>query len=207
MNHTPFTLFPGWGFTSEIFSDFISTLPIPKGKPILLGWSFGGLTAMKQIHEKSVPDSKLILISTTPYFITKEKWKGITKEKVATLEQDLKDNQSAALNQFIQWVQFPSHDKKVRLTLEDHLRQDALLASELANFVSQDLRMPYLQLKSPVLHLVGEQDPLLNIESIRLLARGNTSISLKIIPGAGHAPFLTHPEECRKLIMEFLSST
>jgi pimeloyl-[acyl-carrier protein] methyl ester esterase len=204
----PFVALPGWGFTSEIFSDFISSLPeIKPNESILLAWSFGGLSAIEQSIESSSKISKLILISTTPRFITTDNWQGVTKERVATLEKDLKDNQSDALNQFVQWVQFPSHAKNIWLTLQQHLRKDTLLASELAYFSNLDLRTSYLQLKIPVLHLLGEQDPLLNIDSIQTLAASNSSISLKIIAGAGHAPFLTHPEECKDALVEFLSST
>jgi len=230
---TPIAILPGWGFSSHIFAPFVSrfknfdpvflefpTLKNPAFKEYqndfenqiperatLMAWSFGGLAAIDFCHRFPHKISKLILISSSPQFLTEGDWCGVALDKIQAFQQAIEENQTAALQEFIQWVHYPSRKSHVLSALQNNLRQDDFLAPELSFFSALNLQTEYLGLKIPTLHLVGDCDPLLNSKSLSVLAKLNPAIALKIIPGAGHAPFLTHEKETQLAIEEFLSST
>ena len=60
------------------------------------------------------------------------------------------------------------------------------------------------QIKCPTLIVLGEKDTLIPNESGQETQTSITGSQLAIIRGAGHAPFLSHPEEFIKTINSFL---
>ncbi len=70
-----------------------------------------------------------------------------------------------------------------------------------------DLRQQLSSIVCPVLWLLGERDtlaPAAVAEDIRSLM---PKAEIEVIPGAAHAPFLSHPEACLKALGHFLGST
>ena len=58
------------------------------------------------------------------------------------------------------------------------------------------------QIAAPTLVLHGERDPAVPVANARILADAIPGARLVVLPGAGHIPFWSQPEECARLIAE-----
>jgi len=68
----------------------------------------------------------------------------------------------------------------------------------------QDYREALAGLRCPVLVILGDNDPLVPAgvaEDIRAL---NPGAQVRVLRDCAHAPFLSHPQECQRMIEEFL---
>lgn len=180
-------------------------------KTHLLGWSLGGLLA--QNIALSAPDKieRLICLASTPRFTQTDQWSGAVSPKL--MQDFLKSIQAdtlATLKRF--W------------TLQ--LQGSDLPRKNLRQFVSQmqSYKVPNLQgliqgLKllnhfdfrdnthsNPIetLWLLGENDPLIPTDFIAEFSTIQRNSSVKILHGAAHTPFSSHPDETAKAIIEFL---
>lgn len=74
------------------------------------------------------------------------------------------------------------------------------------NATRQDTRVPadLPLIKQPTLVLWGSKDPEVPLTDGMLIAGLISGARLEIFEGAGHWPFLTHPERCASLILDFL---
>lgn len=61
-------------------------------------------------------------------------------------------------------------------------------------------------LRLPVLILWGEQDQVVPLEHGRYMAENIPGAQFKLIKGAGHMPFYEKPDECNKVILDFISA-
>ncbi|TAN74732.1 MAG: alpha/beta fold hydrolase, partial [Gallionella sp.] len=67
-----------------------------------------------------------------------------------------------------------------------------------------DLRGVLPEIKQRTLVIGGERDTLTPPQAAQYLAEHLPDAQLAIIKGAAHAPFLSHPEEFIKLVVDFL---
>jgi pimeloyl-[acyl-carrier protein] methyl ester esterase len=67
-----------------------------------------------------------------------------------------------------------------------------------------DLRESAGRIGIPTLVVAGEHDRLTLPGAASWLAGHIPGARLVMIPGAGHAPFLSHPERCQAACLEFL---
>lgn len=61
-------------------------------------------------------------------------------------------------------------------------------------------------LQVPLLVVVGDQDPMISVETARAVAGSAPRARLEVIEGAGHLPSLERPEAFNPLLAEFLES-
>ena len=64
----------------------------------------------------------------------------------------------------------------------------------LALLAATDLRGAIAGIEVPTLVIGGDRDTLVPSDSLRWLAASLPHATLALIPGAAHAPFLSHPE-------------
>jgi pimeloyl-[acyl-carrier protein] methyl ester esterase len=69
-----------------------------------------------------------------------------------------------------------------------------------------DLRGPLPDLRPPSLWIFGSQDALVPPEVAERIALLLPGASTAVIPGAAHAPFLSHPAETQSAICHFLDT-
>ena len=68
-----------------------------------------------------------------------------------------------------------------------------------------DLRGSLARIDCPALVLLGERDTLVPIAAGEALAAALPHGTLRLMPGAGHAPFLSHPEAFAEAVSDFLN--
>ena len=81
----------------------------------------------------------------------------------------------------------------------------AMLHAALGALASADLRGDVARIAIPTLVVAGEHDTLAPPASSAWLAQALPAAELLRLPGAGHAPFLSHPEAFRDALLGFLA--
>lgn len=175
------------------------------------GWSLGGQVALEMASLYPEKVSRLVLVATTPCFTIKDEWpwaveRDVLLEFAAALESDC----DGTLKRFLA-LQARGDDavKTVLKRLRDNLfakgRPSAeALRAGLAILLGTDLRDRAAAVKTPALLLHGERDMLTPVGAARWLAERMPDARLNVLPGAAHAPFLSHPGKFTEIVTGFL---
>ncbi len=175
-----------------------------------LGWSLGGRIALAAANDGAAIN-RLILVGANPCFTQKPGWPHAMPE--AELEQfatSLRDNYKATLQRFLA-VQSRGSERareelrNLRDSLFAHGEPDPqALAGGLEILRSADLRLALAAITQPTLVLHGERDTLAPLAAAEYTAARLPNGKLEVIAGAGHAPFISHPELFTRALVEFL---
>jgi pimeloyl-[acyl-carrier protein] methyl ester esterase len=180
---------------------------------VWLGWSLGGLVALAAALQAPKRVRALILMTSTPRFVQAVDWRvAMPAETLAQFAAALSQDPAGVLERFLALqVRGSSDERGVLRRLRSALAaqpaaQAAALADGLALLQDEDLRGPLPDVRPPSLWLFGERDTLVPAalaERIPLLMPGART---RVIAGAGHAPFLSHPSAVSEEIDAFLDS-
>ncbi len=196
---------PGFGQTPCMpFDDFKTNLfDILPAKIALLGWSMGGLIATRLALEHPERITCLINISASPCFVASDNWPGISANNLDAFYQGLRDNPKATLENFIR-LQLP---KKIPYVLETpHPFNLEGLESGLEILKTWDFREKITQLKQPTSYLFGRLDSITPAKTMSAMQTSYPGVHCELIRGAGHAPFLSHPEAFLTFLNQFIEN-
>ena len=171
-------------------------------RSILLGWSLGGLVAM-QLALK-IPDKlqALIMMTATPSFMHRDSWScAMAQDTLENFAANLKDNVKTTLNRFLS-LQIKGCDnardllKQLKAGFSSRPQADEKVLETGLSFLHDiDLRNKLDHLSVPSLWIFGERDTLVPACASKALKTYLPNASVKVIPGAGHVPFLSHMDE------------
>lgn len=198
---------PGMGL-SEDMEDYSITnivkqlnIEVP-GRISILGWSLGGLIALK--YYKCYPElvTKLFLISTTPCFVNKEGWNnGVDDSVLDNFCKQLIQSWEKTLNQFFV-IQLLGLDKKKEMMkfLERKFINNSMpkihsLRSALQILKDTDLRDSLDSIDVPTVIIAGEKDKLTPIGASIYMQTKIKNSTIKILKNSAHIPFLSHPQD------------
>lgn len=210
---------PGWGFKSTIFNPLsnenfhmvgldylqLSSLTmmeiahslsdlLPK-QTALLGWSFGGLLAIKLAAVFPTKIKKIILLDSQPKLAAAPNWMGIDNSALERFSTGLSQDFHGQMNWFIRLTCYPNQSAIARKLLAQHVLQKSTsaLMALLSALLETDLREEYRQLNCDVFHIISEQDAVLPQNAAQLIDL-NPGIHVRTISGMGHAGFFTNQE-------------
>ncbi len=177
----------------------------------LLGWSMGGQIALRLAARAPQRLSRLLLVATTPRFVINDEWPhGLPDAQVQFLARGLRRRFSATLDDFFarQFATDEVSDQRL-LQLQQQVSpavrppqvEAALAALETLRF--SDQRESVATLAVPTLVMHGEQDAIIPVAAGRYLAGQLPESRLQLLPGLGHAPFLSRPRDSFQLWREF----
>lgn len=177
----------------ETLTAYANTLP---SSAILIGWSLGGLLAIRLCALYPERFTRLILLASSPKFVAEGSWQGIDPRLADQFKEHATNDADQCAQHFLRLTCYPSSSRRTRRYFATH-RYDTQSAESktfhLNDLLEADLRHQYASLKQPILTIAGARDAVLN-----------TKDSDVMIPNAGHAFFYTHtPETCRA-ILDFL---
>lgn len=168
---------------------------------VWLGWSLGGRIALSAAAAGAAI-SQLILVGTNPCFSQKPDWPhAMPGPELEQFAASLRDNYRATLQRFLAVqsrgsTQAREELRSLRESLFAHGEPDPqALAGGLEILRHTDLRPALPAITQPTLVLHGERDTLAPLAAAEYTAAHLPHVSLKVIDGAGHAPFLSHPEQ------------
>lgn len=180
---------------------------------IWLGWSLGGLLAQAAALRAPKRVLGLILLASTPRFVRADDWTPAMPE--ATIEQfhaallaDPSDTLARFLALQVQGTE--SARETLRQLREGLARRPAAdpeaLSIGLDLLREEDLRGRLPDIRCPTLWLHGERDTLVPVGVGERVLPIMPGAQIQIIPGAGHAPQLSHPRATRDALRTFLST-
>ena len=172
-----------------------------------LGWSLGGLVALEAAQRKPGNLRGALLMASTPKFVAAPDWPAAVDGQVFDqFAQQLQQDVDRTLLRFVS-LQVRGADRsgqtlrRLRAALHARPRADAeALRIGLGFLKHADMRHVLAGAQLPLFWLLGERDTLVPAQLSAMLPRHRT----KVINGAGHAPFLSHPQQCAEQIRQWL---
>jgi pimeloyl-[acyl-carrier protein] methyl ester esterase len=181
------------------------------GPAVWIGWSLGALVALVAARRLPAAADRLVLIGATPRFTRAPDWpQAMAPETLAQFAREMEADCRGTLARFLS-LQAGEGDA----TRETVRRLRAILAAGgdpapaalragLRLFAETDLRARLAEINVPALVLHGGRDRLAPPGAGEYLAAHLPRARLALIPPAGHAPFLSHPEETLRALESFL---
>ncbi len=178
---------------------------------VWLGWSLGGLVAMQAALQAPKRVRALILMTSTPRFVQAVDWRAaVPEDTLAQFSASLLDDPKGTLERFLALQVRGSSEARATLrTLRAELAQrpaplPEALAAGLDLLREEDLRGPLPDITVPTLWLFGERDTLTPAGVAERVALLLPEARTCVIPGAAHAPFLSHADAVVAEINAFL---
>ncbi len=209
---------PGYGINVNIPANradgiILSLEETIKPNSAILGWSLGGLLALKYVILH--PDNhSLITCSSSPRFTQdlNTKWPGIDKKLLDSLISLLtKKNANVIIDKFLTMQALGSKTmrediKKIKSYLKEAPSpQFYELLAGLKTLIDEDLRASVSRITTPTLHLYGKNDRLTPPSQSYIWPHKNDT-KIYIFDKSSHAPFISEPVEFVNIVTDFLTT-
>lgn len=205
---------PGPGY---LFADFAADLTewlaaLDLHDAAVLGWSLGGQVLLELYPAVRARVTRVLLVGTTPCFAAREDWPdGLPDGQVRAMARDLRRHYEKTMGDFFA-LQFAGEElsrERYRRIVEFAVRGGRLPAAEVALAALETLRTVDLRCRAgeidrPALVVHGSLDRIASPAAAAWLADRLPGGRLAELPAAGHAPFLSRPEEVIQRWLGFL---
>jgi pimeloyl-[acyl-carrier protein] methyl ester esterase len=168
---------------------------------LLTGWSLGGLVSLKLAQRYPHKVAGLLQVATTPQFVQHGHWSAAIDADVfdqfaLSLEKDI----TKTIQRFLA-LQVRGTRTSLRTIRElQHAIDERGMPGAEALFAGlrilsgTDLTGMVADLECPVTWLLGDKDALVPVALADVLKQLAPAVEIQVIRGAGHAPFISHPE-------------
>lgn len=207
---------PGHGRNHDLpFPDDLDTLTeaIAQAVPrhaCWLGWSLGGLVALQHAVARPADTAATILVAATPRFVSAGHWPGLSATTLEAFARSLRHDYHDTLQRFLALqVQGCANRGDLLRQLKQQLQRypspsPRALEGGLSLLSHCDLRPQLADIASPTLLLYGELDRIVPAEAGHACGQMIPGSRVHYFNKAGHAPFLSHPQEVLAVINAFL---
>jgi len=176
-----------------------------------IGWSLGGLVALKAAARAPGRLGGAMLLASTPRFVRGAGWPGLEPGVLVQFAADLSQDYQRTIGRFLFLVSrgAPAQSEALR-ALRRQLGSApapdrAALADGLKVLRDTDLRDRLEGLAVPLSLVLGARDMLVPVAMAEVLHRRMAHLPVTVIDAAGHAPFLSHPDPCLKAVEQFVT--
>jgi pimeloyl-[acyl-carrier protein] methyl ester esterase len=177
----------------------------------ILGWSLGGLVAQRIALNQPDRVRRLILIGTTPCFVSKNDWQhGISPVHFNSFADHVNHDYKATMMQFLTLQCMKASDarttiKQLRASFETKPTPTQTTLNRSLNILMEsDLREEVIHLRKPTLLVHGDRDTLAPVAAAHWMSQHMPMAFLRVMAGAAHAPFLSHSEQFIAALNQFL---
>lgn len=178
---------------------------------VWIGWSLGGAVAMRQTIDQPRDVNKLVLICSTPQFVRDSAWPhGMTAAVLQGFARELEDDYRGTILHFLALQTYGSEHAQTDLRrLQQRIfsygpPQLEALRGGLHLLHNTRLQNEVKTIHCPVLLIMGQHDMIVPSAAGRALADRIPDAELAIIAGAGHVPFVSHPDQFMQHLTAFL---
>jgi pimeloyl-[acyl-carrier protein] methyl ester esterase len=177
-----------------------------------MGWSLGGVVGLRWALAHPGRIRRLALVATSPRFVADDAWPhAMAPETLARFGDELRVAWKLTLQRFLSLQVLGGDAGRATLAALRHqldargAPDPATLQEALAALSSADLRGDAARITIPTLVVAGERDTLAPPEAAAWLSQALPAAELLCLPGAAHAPFLSHPDAFRDALVAFLA--
>lgn len=208
---------PGHGRSIDVVEDYSlgnlarQVMDVIQKDSILVGWSLGGLVATQITLDYPGLIKKLVLVASAPQFVKDDSWPdGMEAEVLDSFAGDMQEDYRNTIKRFIAIQAMGSDNaREEQRILRDRVfrhghPQLSALEGGLKLLHDVNLRPRLSEILCPTLLITGEHDSLFRRKAAEQTHRLIQDSRLRVIKGAGHAPFLSHQDEFLDVIKEFL---
>ncbi len=181
-------------------------------RAVWLGWSLGGMVAMKAAALAPERIEALVLVATTPRFIATPDWPhAMTPATLERFAAELMSDFRTTVQHFLTLqVRGDEQAREILRALRHEVfahgePAPAALAAGLEILRTIDLRAHLGEIRQPALVIGGGRDRLTPPQAARALAGALPDARLMMMEDAAHAPFLSHPELFTRTVEEFVA--
>ncbi len=174
-----------------------------------IGWSLGGLVATGVIDQHPERVKRLLLLASNPCFIRKPGWdSAVDFDVFSGFADELENDFEKVLLRFLALQVTGSRRARATLkSLQSHLLEkpspdSRALRAALELLRSTDYRALIASTEKPVYWLSGARDTLVPFAAANCLSGVD---DIYIIDDAGHAPFISHANECLSQILRWFN--
>jgi pimeloyl-[acyl-carrier protein] methyl ester esterase len=204
---------PGMGKSEEIedysLTNIVDQLYIKLPMKIsIMGWSLGGIIALKYYEKYPKNVTRLFLVASTPCFINTKNWNlGVEESLLNKFYDQLVGSWSKTLSQFFMLQLIGSNNRKevMKQLHEAFITKTPpkikSLKSALEILKKTDLTKTISNIKVPTVIIAGDCDRLTPIGASIFMQSKIQNSKLKIFKSAGHIPFLSHPKDFIKEVL------
>ncbi len=187
-------------------------LSVLVSQPVVwLGWSLGSLITMTLARRHPEKVRALIFIAATPKFIKGDDWNSAMEpDTLQGFADGLDKDYRATLNRFLSLQSGNGKNSRelIRKLRDDVFKhgepdQEALTAG-LQLLRDSDLRSELADINQHTLLIHGGRDRLTPPAAAEHLQQEIPNTCVSIIEDAGHAPFLSHPDEFSDAVRHFI---
>ena len=196
-------------YTLDSVTNEIASLKLKNA--IWIGWSLGGMVAMELARRYPEMVKKLVLVAASPQFVASHEWHhAVSVKTVNEFAGDLIKDYRTTIMRFLTIQALGSTQakqairalkEKVFINGEPKLKA---LEDGLELLKNTSLLENVTQIEKPVKIILGEKDTLIPVSSGAETHRLIAGSQLSIIPGAGHAPFISHLDEFTDELLSFI---
>lgn len=182
---------PGHGKSADVdgglcewAAEIIKILP---PKPILVGWSLGGLLALE--IARKVPLKSLILLASSPKFVNTKNWNyGIDADNFQNFSDTLYKNHNSAIKRFVSLqTKNKAQIKKLNHTIDANPASKKALKQGLDMLLKTDMSKVIPSLKTPISAILGNKDNLVPAKISQWYQ--SNGVKTEILK-CGHLPFV-----------------
>jgi pimeloyl-[acyl-carrier protein] methyl ester esterase len=198
-------------FTLENVSDALVNA-LPENNSCCLGWSLGASIVLDIANRYPERVNSLILLAGNPLFVGSEQWAGVKASVLDSFSANLKADCQATLLRFLSLqvnglVDGKQLLKELKAAIMECEPPDLdSLQGGLDILKHSDLRAVLGRLTIPVSVILGDKDTLVPVAVGQQLQHIQPKLELSILNGAGHVPFLSHPQQLQTLICRFMDN-
>ena len=176
----------------------------------VLGWSFGAHVALTMANKYPQRINSVVFLAGNPRFIQDGEWAGITPSILNLFAGSLSENCQLTLLRFLALqVNRLTNGKTILKDLKKAVKEcappsEGILQNALDILKQADLRDYLTSLHCPISLSQGDKDTLVPTQACQNMHALQAACEVNIITGAGHVPFLSHPEQLVKTINKFV---
>ena len=189
-----------------IVEALLAAIPLPSFD--LLGWSLGAMVAINVAAACPGRVDCLTLLAGNPRFVREPGWPGVKPEVLDSFAELLGNDAKQTLQRFLGLqVQGLPHAKAVLQQLKQNISECGApdldtLQGGLRILKQHDARDSLAALTLPIRVIQGDKDTLVPVATAAALRDLQPALQVQVLPGAGHTPFLTHPQVLVDILLD-----